>query len=73
MKLSFRYFEKKYFENEKYKSKDTTSTVLGYASKLIAYKTKDSWNRNYALIAKMKDIFKNLELDEKAIDKFVIE
>lgn len=73
MKLSFRYFEKKYFENEKYKSKDTTSTVLGYASKLIAYKTKDGWNRKYALTAKMKEIFKNLDLDEKTIDKFLIE
>ena len=73
MKLSFRCFEKKYFENKKYISKDTTSTVLEYVSKLIAYKTKDGSNRNYTLTAEMKDIFKNLDLYEKPIDKFLIE
>ncbi len=71
MKLSFRYFEKPYFDNEKYKSNDTTATVLGYASKLIAYKTKNGWNRKYAFTSKMKQIFKNLDYDETKIDQFL--
>lgn len=73
MKFAFRYFERGYFSNEKYKSNDTTATVLGYASKLIAYKAKNGWSRKYALTAKMKEVFSNLGLDEKEIDQFLAE
>lgn len=71
MKLAFRFFEKSYFENESFKSNDTTSTILGHVSKIIAYKTKNGWQRKYALTSKMKTIFKNLDYDEKKIDAFL--
>lgn len=70
-KLAFRFFERSYFDGEGFRSNDTTSTVLGHVSKMTAYKTKDGWQRKYALTSKMKTIFKNLDYDEKKIDGFL--
>lgn len=71
VRLAFRFSERKYSEAEKYVSDDTTATVLGYASKLIAYKTEQGWRRKYALTSKMKSIFSNLGYDEAKIDAFL--
>lgn len=70
MRLSFRFFERQHFERST--GDDTTATVLGYTSKLIAYKTESgTWQRKYALTSKMKTIFKNLGYDEARIDEFL--
>lgn len=72
MRLAFRFFEKDCFKKESYVSNDTTATVLGHVSKLIAYKTKgNGWQRKYALTSKMKSVFGNLGYDEKKIDEFL--
>lgn len=72
IRLAFRFFEKQYFNKERYVSDDTTATILGYVSKLIAYKsTTGVWQRKYALTSKRKSIFKNLDYDEDKIDSFL--
>ena len=69
-RLSFRFFVRQYFERST--GDDTTATILGYASKLIAYKIENgTWQRKYALTSKMKTIFKNLGYDEAKIDEFL--
>lgn len=54
----------------KARSEWATSTILGYVSKMTAYKAKDGWQRKYALTSKMKTIFRNPDYDEK-IDGFL--
>lgn len=72
MRLAFRYFERDFFQKEEYARNDTTATVLGYVSKLIAYKDQTgTWQRKYALTSKMKSIFRNLGYDEAKIDGFL--
>ena len=71
MKSAFRFFERDYFENENFRSNDTTSTILGYVSKMTAYETKNGWQRKYALTSKMKTIFRNPGYDEKRRDDFL--
>lgn len=72
IRLAFRFFEQQYFDKERYVSDDTTATILGYVSKLIAYKsTTGVWQRKYALTSKRKSIFKNLDYDEDKIDSFL--
>lgn len=72
IRLAFRFFEQQYFDKERYVSDDTTATILGYVSKLIAYKsTTGVWQRKYALTSKRKSIFKSLDYDEDKIDSFL--
>lgn len=70
MKSAFRFFERELFEGD-IRTNDTTSTVLGQVSKMIAYRTENGWQRKYALTSMMKKVFKNLGYDEKKIDAFL--
>ena len=60
------------FKTDESSTNDTTATVLGRISKLIAYKnTHDTWNQKYALTNSMKKILSNLDLTQTNISSFI--
>ena len=70
--LSFRYLERSMFKTDESSTNDTTATVLGKISKLIAYKnTHGTWNQKYALTSSMKEILSNLDLTQTNISSFI--
>lgn len=71
-KLSFRYLESSLLRFDSAFSNDTTGTLLAETAKLIAFRNgKGTYEQRYALTAKMKKVFSNLDIHQAEITDYL--